>query len=247
MLAFFHEYLYVPIYNFLIYLVGVLPGADVGLAVIMVTLVIKIVTMPLSFSALKTQRAMKEIEPLLKGLKEKYKDDKEKQAKEMFALYKEYGIKPFSSILMMFIQIPVLISLFLVFQNEPLDKVNPDILYAFIQDPGTFSPLLFGIFLISGHHLVLAVLAAVTQFVQAYYAIPVPPKSEKTASTPESMQVEFGRAMAVQARYVLPIIIGVVAYASGAIALYLITSNLVGILQEFIVRKKNLRGAPKSV
>ncbi|MBP6868655.1 MAG: membrane protein insertase YidC [Candidatus Pacebacteria bacterium] len=247
MLAFFHEYLYVPIYNFLIYLVGVLPGADVGLAVIMVTLVVKVVTMPLSFSALKTQRAMKEIEPLLKELKEKYKDDKEKQAKEMFALYKEYGIKPFSSILMMFIQIPIVISLFLVFQKEPLDKVNPEILYSFIQDPGTFSPLLFGIFLISGHHLVLALLAGVTQLIQAHYAIPVPPKSEKTASTPESMQAEFGRALAIQARYILPVVIAVVAYASGAIALYLITSNLVGILQEFIVRKKNLRGTPVKV
>lgn len=243
MLEFFHTFLYVPIYNLLIFLVGILPGADVGLAVIIVTLVIKTLTMPLSFSAIKTQQAMKKVEPKLKEIKEKHKDNKELQATEMFALYKEHGIKPFSSIFIMLIQIPVLISLFFVFQNEPLDKVNPDILYTFIADPGTFSPLLFGLFLISGHHIVLAIIAGITQYFQARYAIPVPPKSEAKTATPEAMQAEFARALAVQARYILPIIIGFVAYASGAIALYLITSNLFGILQEYIVRKKNIRTA----
>jgi len=247
MIGFFHEFLYIPIYNLLIYLVGVLPGGDVGLAVVIVTLLVKAITFPLSLSALKTQAAMRQIEPKLKELRETYKDDKPKQAEAMFALYKEHKIRPFSSILLMLIQIPVLITLFLVFQREPIDRVNPEILYSFVTDPGTFSALFLGIFLIAGHNIVLAVIAAVTQFIQAHYAIPLPPKPARDltkAPSKEEMGAEFGRAMAIQARYVLPLVIGFVAFTSGAVALYLITSNIVALFQEFIVRKTGLKAKP---
>lgn len=245
MFEFFHQVLYIPIYNLLIYLVGVLPGADVGLAVVIVTLVVKAITFPLSMAALKTQTAMKRIEPKLKELKELHKDDKQKQAETMFALYKEHNVKPFSSILTMLIQIPVLITLYLVFYKESMEVVNTTLLYSFVADPGTFSALFLGFFVIAGHNIILAVLAAATQFVQAYYAIPVPPKGLVVGEAPtkEAMGAEFGRAMAIQARYVLPLIIGAVAYSSGAIALYFITSNLVSIFQEFIVRKEKIRDA----
>lgn len=239
MLEFFHQFLYIPIYNLLIYLVGVLPAGDVGLAVVIVTLIVKAITFPFSIAALRTQQAMKKIEPLLTEIKETHKDDKEAQAKAMFALYKEHGIRPFASFIAMLIQIPVLISLYLVFSRESMAVANLDILYTFVPDPGTFSALFLGFFVIAGHNIILAVLAAATQFVQAYYAIPVPPKALTADATPTAqvMGAEFGRAMAVQARYVLPLIIGVVAYTSGAIALYFITSNLVGIAQEFYIRK----------
>jgi len=233
MIEFFHTILFVPIYNLLIYFVDIIPGGDWGLAVVAVTIIVKAITAPLSFSALKTQRAMKVLEPKLNELKEKYKDDKEAQAKEMFALYKENGVKPFSSILLVFIQIPVLISLYYVFFKKSLTEIDTSILYSFVPVPEHISPLFLGFITIAGSSLILAVIAAGTQFLQARYAIPVPPKGDGT-----SMQAEFGRAMALQARIVLPVIIGVVAYTSGAIALYFITSNLVGMVQEFIVRKK---------
>lgn len=244
MLEFFHQFLYIPIYNLLVYLVGVLPGADVGLAVIIVTLIVKAITLPLSFSALKTQAAMRRIDPKLKEIRELYKDDKQKQAEAMFALYKEHNVKPFSSLFAMLIQIPVLITLFLVFQRESMGVVNAEILYSFVPDPGAFSALFLGFFVIAGHNIILAVLAAATQYVQAYYAIPVPPKKDRDFTQKPSagdMQAEFGRAMAVQARYILPLVIGFVAFTSGAIALYFITSNIVGIFQEFYIRKSKIR------
>jgi YidC/Oxa1 family membrane protein insertase len=247
MLEFFHQFLYIPIYNLLIYLVGVLPGADVGLAVVIVTLIVKAITFPLSISALKTQAAMRRIEPALKEVRETHKDDKQKQAEAMFALYKEHKIKPFSSILAMLVQIPVLITLFLVFQRESMGQVNPEILYSFVPDPGMFSALFLGIFAIAGHNIILAAIAAITQFIQARYAIPLPEKKERDLSkapTRAEMGNEFGRAMAIQARYVLPIVIGVVAYTSGAIALYLITSNMVALLQELYVRRAKLKATP---
>lgn len=244
MIEFFHQFLYIPIYNLLILIVGALPAADIGLAVIIVTLIVKVLTFPLSLSAVKTQAAMRKLEPELKELRETYKDDKQKQAEEIFALYKKHQIRPFSSIFLMLIQIPILITLFLVFQRESMDAVNPEILYPFIPDPGMLSALFLGFFVIAGHNVILAVLAAVTQFIQARYAIPLPEKTARDytkAPTKDEMGKEFGRAMAIQARFVLPLIVGFVAFTSGAVALYLITSNLVALLQEYIVRRSGLK------
>jgi YidC/Oxa1 family membrane protein insertase len=233
MIDFFRTTLFIPIYNLLIGFVHVLPNGDLGLAVVCVTLVVKTVTAPLSISALKTQRAMKLLEPQLKALREKYKNDKEQQAKELFALYRENGVRPFASLFSVLIQIPVLISLFFVFQSEARSGINPDLLYSFVAMPEVVSPLFLGLISVAGSSILLAVLAAGAQFLQAFYAIPVP-KAVKDGS----MQDEFARAISIQARYVLPLIMGVVAYASGAIALYFITSSLFAIAQEFYIRTK---------
>lgn len=241
MIEFFHDILYVPIYNLLIYLVDILPNGDGGLAVIVVTLIVKIVTLPLTVAAIRTQKAMKAIEPEFKELKEKYKDDREKQAQAMFALYKKYNVKPFASLLAILIQLPVLIALFWVFQNESLSQVALPLLYSFVPVPEVVSTVFLGLFPVAGASLTLALLAAATQFAHASVAIPVPPKN--TSSTPASMQEEFGRAMALQARFALPLIIGFVAFTSGAIALYFITSNLFTLLQEVLIARK-IRNAP---
>ena len=242
MLSFFHTILYVPIYNLLVFIVGLTPHADVGLGLIGVTLLVRIVILPLSLSAVRTQRSMKIIEPELNEIKEKYKDDKELQAKETFALYKKYGVRPFASILLLFVQFPILISLYLVVRKESLTHVNTALLYHFVHAPALLSPEFIGIFMIAKPSLILAAIVVLTQFLQAHFAIPLPPKKpaapkgKSKETTPDSMQAEFGRAMALQARFVFPIIFGVISYTSAAIALYFITSNVVMLLQELIVR-----------
>lgn len=235
MTALFHDYLYVPIYNLLIFFVGIIPGGDVGLAVIVVTLLVKFAVSPLSIQAVKTQRQMKRIEPNLKEIREKYKDDRETQAREMMKLYKNNGIRPFSSIFAVLIQLPILIALYLVFYREALLNVNADLIYSFVTLPATISPYFLGFFETTGHSVTLALFAAAAQFVQAYFTIPVPPKVENPSGKP-SME-EFGRAMALQTRYVLPLLIGMFAYVSSAIALYFIASSIFALLQEVYVRK----------
>lgn len=240
MLDFFHTALFVPIYNLLILLVDKLPGGDLGLAVILVTLIVKIVTAPLSFSALKTQKVMKEIEPDLKQLRETYKDNREEQAKALFALYRERGINPLAplaSIVLLLIQIPILITLFFVFQSKLLiDGVDPALLYSFVPPPEVISPLFLGFVSIAGSSIVLAALAGLAQFLQAWYAIPIV-KAAKDAS----MMDEFARVTSIQARFIFPIIMAVVSFTSGAIALYFITSSLFAIFQEFWIRRLNLK------
>ena len=242
-ITFFHTILYVPIYNLLIFLVGFTHSSDVGLGLIGVTLLVRLAILPLSLSAVRTTKAMKIVEPELKAIQLKYKDDKEMQAKETFALYKKYKIHPFASILTIFIQLPVLISLYYVVRTESLYHVNTALLYPFIHAPAALSPMFLGLFLITTPNLILAGLSAITQFFQAHFAIPLPPATPKTvakkdapATTPQSMQEEFGRAMALQARFVLPVVIGIVSFTSGAIALYFITSNCVMLFQELLAR-----------
>jgi YidC/Oxa1 family membrane protein insertase len=247
MTSFFHTVLYTPIYNLLMFLTDILPGQDIGLAVIAATLIVKVIIMPLSFAALRTQRAIKAIEPEMKEIRETLKDDKEEQAKQMFALYKKYGVNPFAGILTLLIQLPIVISLYWVFKSKTLLDVDASILYSFVPVPEAISPLFLGIFAIMGASITLAVLAALTQFAYGLYAIPVPEKSVKKDGTID-MQADFGRALATQMRYILPVFIGIAAYyTSVAIALYFITSNLVGILQEFIVRRKKIAPLPDSV
>lgn len=230
---FFHTVLYVPLYNLLIFLVGV-GGGDIGLAVVLATVVVRLVLWPLSMSAAKSQRAMKAMQPEMKQVQEKYKDDKETQMKEMMALYKKYDIHPFASILPVFIQLPIIIGLYWVFRTDSLPRIDAALLYPFVHAPGTVSVLFLGLFAVAGHNIIFALLAALSQGAQAWYAIPVPPASAEVTSTPGD---DFARAMSMQTRFVLPIIIGIVAYASGAIALYFITSALISILQEFLARR----------
>ena len=239
MIDFFHTVLYTPIYNLLIGLTDILPGYDIGLAVVVATLIVKIIIMPLSFAALRTQRAVKAMEPEMKKIRESLKDDKEAQAKAMFALYKEYRVNPFAGLLTLLIQLPIVLSLYWVFNSKALLTVNTDILYSFVPVPETIAPLFLGIFAVTGASVILSLLAGATQLAYGWYAIPMP---EKPKEPGKDMQADFGRAMATQMRFILPIFIAIAAYfTSVAIALYFITSNLVGVFQEFIVRREKAR------
>lgn len=232
--SFFHNFLYLPIYNLLVFFVDVVPGGDMGVAVILATLVVKLILMPLSLRAVHTQRRMKHIEPKLKEIKEKHKADRERQAKEMLALYREHKIKPFSSILGILIQLPVVIALYLVFSRGALLNIDSALLYSFVPVPETVGPLFLSTFPLTEGSITLAIIAAAAQYLFAQLSVPI---TRPVAGEKRSTAEDLGHMMALQARFVLPFFIGVIALVtSGAVALYFITSSVVGILQEFVVR-----------
>ncbi len=232
----FHVALYVPIYNLLISLVGIIPHGDVGLAVIAVTLIVNFIILPLSLGAVRTQKAVKLMAPELEEIKARLKDDKEGQAKETFALYKKYGVNPFASILTLLIQLPILLALYWVFRSHTLLSVDTSMLYSFVHVPAAISPLFLGIFSVTGHSITLAALAGIAQFAQALYAVPVP-AAEKNGG----MQADMNRMLALQMRYIFPFLMAAVGYTSGAIALYLITRTAVLMLQELFMRNTKLK------
>ena len=234
-----HTFFFDPIYNGLVFFVEVVPGGDVGLAIIGITVVVKLILLPLSIKAARTQKLMREIEPKLKDIKEKHKDDREGQARAMMETYKDAGLNPFASVLLLLVQIPLIIALYLsVYRGGgvPLPDINVELLYAFITVPETVTMLFLGTIDIGGKSLFLALLAGVTQFIHAQLAIPKPePRKDGEAADFKS---DFARSMQLQMRYVMPIIIFIFAYTiSAAIALYFTVSNLMQIGQEYIVRR----------
>lgn len=234
-----HTFFFDPVYNTLVFFIDIFPHGDVGLAIIATVLLVKMVLLPISIKAVKTQKIMREIEPKLKELKEKYKDDRQQQAQAMMEVYRDAGMNPLASIVLIFIQIPIIIALyFSVYSGGgvALPDINTDLLYAFIAAPFEVSMHFLGQFDITERSLVLALGAGVTQFIQVHLSMPkLPPKEE--GAEPD-LKADFMRNMQLQMKYVMPVLITFVAYSiSAAIALYFVVSNTVTIAQEYFIRK----------
>lgn len=233
-----HTVFFNPIYNGLVFFIDVIPGGDIGLAIIAITVVVKFILLPLSIKAAKTQKAMKEIDPHLRKLQEENKDDKEALAKATMDLYKEAGVNPFSSILLLFVQLPVVIALYMSVRSGggvPLPNINEGLLYFFVGVPDKVDMIFLGFIDIAAKNLPLALLAGLTQFVQTKISLP---KLEPRKPDEVSMKADFARSMDLNMRYILPGVIVVAAYTlSASIALYFVVSNLMAIVQEFVVRK----------
>ena len=99
--------LYKPLLNILAFFVSIIPGGDVGVAVILLTILVKAILFPLSQRSIESQAKMNLLNPELKKIKES-KLSKEEQAKQTFELYKKYKTNPFSGCLLVFIQIPII-------------------------------------------------------------------------------------------------------------------------------------------
>lgn len=230
----FHAVAYDPIYNLLIFLVDVIPGGDVGLAVILATVAVKIILFPLSLSAVRTQMVLKTVQPKIKEIQERLKEKKEEMAKELMALYAKYKINPFSSLLLFIIQIPIIIALYLVFLHEAFPNINVDLLYTFVPIPEVISLSFLGFFEITEKSILLALAAGITAFFQVRFAMPAPGPRKEDAS----MKDDMIRNLQIQMRYLMPVLITVFAYMiSAVVALYFITSNLFAIGQELYMRQ----------
>ena len=232
----FNVVIHDPLYNALVFLIHVVPYSDVGIAVILLTLFVKLLLFPLTKKAIHTQVTLKKIGPRLEEIKKKYKDDQQEQVKQTLKVYKENDIHPLSGILTLFIQLPVIFGLYWMFFKGGLPTIDIDSLYAFVSAPETVNMNFLGIVDMAERSVVLALLAGATQFVHAQIAI----KPPETKSKPgESLKDDLARSMTLQMRYVLPIFVGVIAYfISSAVALYWTTSNLFTIGQELFVRRR---------
>lgn len=234
-----HTFFFDPIYNGLVFFIDTIPGSDVGLAIVAITILVKFVLLPLSIKASRMQKMMKEVEPKLNDVREKHKDDREALARATMEIYREAGINPFSGIFLMFLQIPIVIALYFSVARGggvPLPGINVDLLYSFIPTPEAVDMIFLGFVDIAAKSLPLAVLAGLTQFVHAQ--ISLPPLSPKKDGE-SSMKDDFARSMHLNMRYVLPVMIGFIAYTlSASVALYFTVSNLFAIAQEFFVRRR---------
>ncbi|OGD68435.1 hypothetical protein A2996_03170 [Candidatus Campbellbacteria bacterium RIFCSPLOWO2_01_FULL_34_15] len=234
----FHTIFYNPIYNGLVFLVSFFPWMDLGIAVVIVTLVVKLIVFPLTKESIKTQLKVKEIDPLVNEIRKKYEKDKEAQARKIMDLYKEYKINPFASFFLILVQLPILFALYFVFLKGGLPDVNFDILYSFIKAPAHIDNVTFlGFFDITQKSFILALLAGISQFFQIRLVMSGQKKNDKPADQ-NTFKDDLVKNMQLQMKYVMPVIIFIIAYGLiSAVALYWITSNLFMIVQELYIRK----------
>lgn len=230
----FHNFIYIPLYNGLIALLDIGSWVDVGIAIIVLTVIVKAALFRLSIKAARTQRIMKELEEPMKEIREKYKDDREKQGRKMLELYRKYKVNPFSSFLVIFIQLPVIFGLYWVFAKGGLPNVDTSLLYSFVPIPENINMHFLGVIDMASKNMPLAILAGISQHLQFRFAMPKPkPKKENP-----TFQEDLARSMQMQMKYIMPFFIMFVAYvASAGVALYWITSNIFAIGQEIFVKK----------
>lgn len=230
----YYTIIFEPLLNGLVFLIKVIPFRSVGLAVILLTLIVRFITFPLNHRAIVTQTKIKQLEPEIKNIKEKFKKDTQEQARKIMELYKSHGVNPFSGFLTLLIQIPVIIALYSVFRAG----VNFDLshIYSFITVPENINTMFLGIFNMSEKSYILAFLTGASQFIQMRLALP---PIKKSASSQPSFKEDFARNMNIQMRYIMPIfIIFIVSRFTSAIAVYWTTMNIFAIIHEAIVRKK---------
>ncbi|MBP8820245.1 MAG: membrane protein insertase YidC, partial [Syntrophomonadaceae bacterium] len=184
-----------------------------GLAIIFMTIAIKLVLFPLTQKQLKSMRGMQEIQPKLKYLQEKYKDDPQTMQVKVMEMYKEHGVNPFGGCLPLIIQMPI----FIAFYQSLLHfnfKVVEHASFLWIPNIGAKDP-----------YFILAVLAAATTYVQQRVTM-----VDTKDPTQKSML------------YFMPLFMAWIAATMPAgLPLYWVMFNLLGILQQLYVNRSHQR------
>ena len=231
----FETLLYQPLFNLLIFLYNTIPGENLGLAIIVLTILIKLALFPLSLKSIKSQKLMQDLQPKLEELKEKYKGQKEKLAQETMALYKQQKINPLSSCLPLLIQLPFLIAVYRVFMVGLKSEENFSLLYSFVQNPGTLNHMFLGFMDLSVPFIPLALVTAAVQFWQTKMLMHKKQPKVKTAKD-EGMMAMMNKQML----YFMPVmtfIIGV-KFPSGLVLYWLVVTLLTGLQQVYFLKKK---------
>ncbi|TSC95480.1 MAG: preprotein translocase subunit YidC [Parcubacteria group bacterium Athens1014_10] len=231
----FYLVLYQPIFNLLIFFYNTIAFHNFALAIIFLTTVIRLVLYPFSLQAIKNQKSMQDIQVKLDELKKKYKNDKEKLAQEMLALYKREKVNPFSSCLPILVQFPFLIAVFRVFKNGVNGKTL-DLLYPFVSHPGTINFISLGVDLNSPSP-VLAVLAGLAQFWQTKMLMAKAPPPE-VKNTKEAKDESMTAIMNKQMMFMMPaltVFIGL-SFPAGLTLYWLVTTLLTIIQQKYLLK-----------
>lgn len=229
MIYLYNEFIYRPLLNLLVFLYNVIPGHDIGLVIILLTVLIRIALLPSFHKSLKNQAAMTGLQPKLNEIREKHKDNKEAQAKATMELYKEHKINPLSSCLPLLFQLPLLIALYQVFDKALGNKITG--LYSFVHKPEYLDPKFFGILDLSHPNIILGVLAGLSQFWQSKMMM-----SANSGSNGDST----AKIMAIQTTYVLPLVsIYIAAKLPAGLPLYWLVTTLFSIGQQYYIMRKS--------
>jgi YidC/Oxa1 family membrane protein insertase len=249
-----------PIFNVLIVIYGLLPGHDYGLALIIFTILTRLAMWPMVKKQLRQTKVMRALQPELVRIKKKAKGNKQLESRMMLELYREKGVNPFSSIGMLLVQLPVFIALFAVVRLISENHANiAKFTYDFLEQipaikeaiSTQINQSLFGVVDLTKHAvqagsdiywplMILAVVAAVLQFIQSKQLLPEPKEKRRLrdilkeqAAGKEVDQSEISSLMTGKMVWLFPALTFLLSvYLQGALVLYLVVSSAVAIFQQ---------------
>ncbi len=226
----FKTFIHQPLYNIFISLANLLPFLDAGGIIILFTLIVRVILFPLSKKAFISQIEMKKIQPKIDEIKKKFSNEKEIQAKKIMEAYSESKTNPFSGILVLFIQIPIIFGLYYTLIKSGLPEINAGFLYEIVSNPGPIGLTIFGIPLVSNGNVIIALLAGITSYIQIHLS---------SLNQPQLGNEMMAKMMKIQMRVMFPIIAFIVSWQiGGVIGIYWTASNIFTILQDLYFRKK---------
>ena len=257
-----------PIFNLLMLLYAVVPGGDFGVAIIIFTIIVRFALYPLTRSMLHQSRAMRKLQPQLQSIKKKAGKNKQLAAMQQMELYKKNGVKPFRSIGILLIQLPIFIALFWVIQifttqRERIEALTYNFLEGWepikhiINDPASFNEKLFGVIDLTkpaihsgGVELflvLLALIAGVTQYIMSKQTMPQQESKRRlrdimaeAAEGKEADQAEMNAIVMQKMMKVLPIFMFFIMISvPGALALYYAVSNIVAVGQQHYLLRQD--------
>ncbi len=252
-----------PIFNALLLIYSLVPGHDFGISIIIFTILVRLALWPLIKKQLHQTKLMRRVQPELKKVKAGAKGNKQLEAKLMMELYKERGIKPFSSIGILLVQLPIFIALYqvMIVITQHRDRIESFVYEALRNIPGVHdlathpkaAESLLGVvdltktvFADGRLHvslLILALLAGLFQYIQTKQLIPTSDSKKKLRDVLKESsqggkvdQTEITALMSSKMVVFLPLMLFVFAlYLPGAVVLYYAVSSLVAIVQQHLI------------
>lgn len=257
-----------PIFNILVGIYSLIPGGDFGIALIIFTILIRFLMWPLVVRQLHQVKAMRKLQPELAKIKKAAKGNRQLEGMQMLELYKKHDVKPFRSILILLIQLPIFIALYQVIQifTSHRDQIqqyaygfmeNIAAVKAIIENPEQFNEKLFGIVDLTAHAVsaegitwflvLLAVVAAFTQYIISKQTAPQAGSAKRfrnvMAEAAEGKQPDQSELNAVMMNKMIKILpffmLFIMLNLPGALALYYATSNIVAAIQQHYLLKKD--------
>jgi len=256
-----------PIFNLLVLIYSLIPGADFGIALIIFTILIRFALWPLVQRQLHQAKAMRKLQPELRRIKKAAKGNRQLESMQMLELYKKHDVKPFRSILILLIQLPIFIGIYSVVRIFTLHRDQIDAYtYGFLKGlepvrqlidyPGQFKEKLLGIFDLSHVAIssggidfflvALAIIAAVTQYIISRQTMPSDSNRRlrdvmaEAANGAQPDQAELNAVVMGKMTKVLPFFMFfVMINLPGALTLYYAVSNLFAATQQHFLLKRD--------
>ncbi len=200
------------------------------MAIVILTVIIRLIFVPLSLKTLRSQRELARLQPKIKELQEKYKNDRPALSRATLELYKTHNVNPFSGCLPILIQLPVLIALYQAFRLG-LEPNSLNSLYSFVSSPGTINNISLGLINLSQKSPLLAVTAGALQFVQS--------KLAAVNTNPSGGQDITAAMMSRQMLYFFPVMVIIISWnLPTGLVIYWVVTTLFSIFEQLLIKRK---------